>query len=486
MNQIVSDKNGSDLFSINTKKTAAYFVKDKDIYDNGSKNIADKKNEKKEFESIMETISTNDSTAISHGKKDVSNEEKQLVDPVDNTKNENDDLVSNQTAEVPAQIIPGYQKENISNKEIPSTLSDKSNTISTIENSNSLPINHVESFGEIQKAPLSEVPIIVDTESITAPDYQINSFKILEDGKTGIPSDNISFIDENQPAPMGMPVLSQVSEIKNIEANDAAGNVTDKAGIELVRNMSNQKIQPDKQLGQTEESGMEQVEKLEINKSENLLNNSTRKDEGQSASEKKSGGESSLIDSQNSNADSIEIQSNRYVETVQNEKPGKINLIESAQAIEITKTTLEDFKTSPLAEKMVESIKYLKNNQQNDSLTIKLKPEQYGDLQIKITQHGIKIETHIKTNDQSMQYLLSENIQQLKDGLSRQGITCDQINIDFNMGTNENLDYQNNQNRNDQRQINNSELNKDKNENMKFNTKRQDYYRNKGGINLLA
>ncbi len=195
---------------------------------------------------------------------------------------------------------------------------------------------------------------------------------------------------------------------------------------------------------------------------------------------------STSVEARNGNETSG-IQPERFVSLIQKEEIRQNNPDTSFQEAEVTETTLKDFKASPLAEKMVKSIQYLQKSPDGDSLIIRLKPEQYGELHIRITQHGTAIHADIHTNDPSMQALLAENVNQLKEGLSRQGILCDQVNINFQASSQENTPFQNSQDQSSRQQANEPIL-KTNQEGKQIEESRLHhfYQRDQGRINLLA
>ncbi len=117
--------------------------------------------------------------------------------------------------------------------------------------------------------------------------------------------------------------------------------------------------------------------------------------------------------------------------------------------VNVDSNTFKEFESSQLAKQMVDKIKYLKSETKESRIIIKLRPEQYGDMQISVTHFGAKISAQIHTDDVSMASLLSENSQLLKDNLSKHGITCENIVVNSNSNSNStsqgSSDFDNNQ-----------------------------------------
>ena len=280
--------------------------------------------------------------------------------------------------------------------------------------------------------------------------------------------------------------LQQQQTVDERRTDRTASNTVTKESMTFPADQLFQKNNIENTIEPIEKQEGETAENIDTIKNEKLSAGLSEKEEKKSSDQ--SPAEKTLFSTNDlKNAETVKTTSDSFVNMVKQTEAKQGTQEKVPQNIEVNESTLKNFTASPLAETMVKSIQYLQKNRDEDSLVIKLKPEQYGELHIKITQRGSILEADIRTNDSSMQSLLAENVNQLKDNLSRQGISCNQIHISFQTPSQGNPEFQNNQAQEDRTQRNEPGLRINKEGKIIDKAKLLNYYqKDQGRINLLA
>jgi flagellar hook-length control protein FliK len=104
---------------------------------------------------------------------------------------------------------------------------------------------------------------------------------------------------------------------------------------------------------------------------------------------------------------------------------------------------LRDGSQLPASRVITQTIEHLSVHARGDSsvVTVKLHPEELGELQLRLVMEGDQLRVQLQTQHQQVQDVLERNFPRLRDALQDQGLTIEDFQVSLDNGQNPQRDF---------------------------------------------